>query len=156
MLELRITHPQHDLQILEAPYGSFMIGSDASNRIVLDDGSVEEAHAVLTLREDESYIEDLMGAGVFVNGERIDNRRQVFKDVPIQIGNYSLVFGIEGQEANEEPAPAPPSVSTEIFKPKPINRNVGAIQKVKQQIHEELVERLDRAECKPAPCVQGK
>ncbi|MDF7826453.1 ATPase, T2SS/T4P/T4SS family [Pontiellaceae bacterium B12227] len=151
MLELRISHPQRDEQKLDAPFGAFMIGSDASNRIVLDDGSVDEAHAVLTLMEDESYIEDLMGGGVFVNGERINTRCRVFQDVPIQIGNYSIVFRKEGEGEVAEPTPAPapapvavqPPTAAEVFKPKTLNRNVGAIQMVKQQVHEELVERLD-------------
>ncbi|WP_372806223.1 ATPase, T2SS/T4P/T4SS family [Pontiella sp.] len=139
MQELRITHPQRDPQVLDAPFGVYMIGADASNRIVLDDGSVEEAHAVLTLMEDECYIEDLMGAGIFVSGERIGSRKQVFRGTPIQIGNYTLVFA---QKNTAAPPPARPS-APEVFKPKTANMNLLAIQKIKQQIHEELVERLD-------------
>jgi pilus assembly protein CpaF len=142
-LQIQISHPQHDAQSLEAAFGVYMIGADASNRIVLDDGSVEEAHAVLTLMEDESYIEDLMGAGVFVGGERIATRKQVFSGTPIQIGNYTILFG-SGTVAEEPPAAAAPAgAAPEPFKPKPKNLNVSANQKVKQQIHHELVERLD-------------
>ena len=115
-----------------------MIGSDASNRIVLDDGSVEEAHAVLTLMEDESYIEDLMDAGVFVNGDRVLTRQRVFPGSPIQIGNYTLAFNAaEGVASPETPA------MPEAFKPKEQNRSVSASQAIKQQIHAELVNRLD-------------
>jgi pilus assembly protein CpaF len=142
MQELRITHPQRDPQVLDAPFGVYMIGADASNRIVLDDGSVEEAHAVLTLMADECYIEDLMGAGIFVSGERIGTRKQVFRGMPIQIGNYTLVFAKKDTAAAPTPPPARPS-APEVFKPKPSNMNLVAIQKIKQQIHEELVERLD-------------
>ena len=38
MLQIQISHPQRDLLSLEAPFGVYMIGADASNRIVLDDG----------------------------------------------------------------------------------------------------------------------
>ena len=123
-----------------------MIGSDASNRIVLNDGSVEEAHAVLTLMGDESYIEDLMGAGVFVEGERVHNRQRVFQGAPIQLGNYTILFGTEDELATDQAAPAEPPVIPsvpDVFKPKPQNRNITASQAVKQQIHSELVNRLD-------------
>ncbi len=135
MLQIQISHPQRDHRTLEAPGGAYMIGSDASNRIVLDDGSVEEAHAVLTLMDDESYIEDLMGAGVFVNGERVLTRQRVFPGSPIQIGNYTLVFdAAEGAAPPEAP---------EAFKPKLQSRAASASQAIKQQIHAELVNRLD-------------
>ncbi len=144
MLEIQITHPQRDARILPAPFGVYMVGSDASNRIVLDDGSVEEAHAVLTLMEDESYIEDLMGAGIFVNGQRIATRQRVYSGSPMQIGNYTLVFGKAGVDEAPPPAqPAVPVAAPEVFKPKPQIRNLSAVQAVKQQIHNELVERLD-------------
>jgi len=148
-LTIKISHPKKDVQTLEAPYGVYMIGSDASNRIVLDDGSVEEAHAVLTLMEDESYVEDLMGAGVFVAGDRVMNRKQVFHGAPIQLGNYTILFGTE-EELSPDKKPELAAVSQpaipsapEPFKPKTASRNVTASQAVKQQIHSELVERLD-------------
>jgi pilus assembly protein CpaF len=139
MLQIQVSHPQRDIQIMDAPYGVYLIGSDASCRIVLDDGSVEEAHAVLTLMEDESYIEDLMAAGVFVGGEQVETRRQVFAGASIQIGNYTLSFGTE----NDPSETAPVSKAAEIFKPAVSPRNVSKAQAVKQQIHTELVGRLD-------------
>ncbi len=141
MLHIEISHPDRDLQTLEAPFGVYLIGADASSRITLDDGSVEEAHAVLTLMEDESYVEDLMGAGVFVDGQRIGVRKRVFPDSPIQIGNYTLRFG----EWSVAPAATDQTASKtpEIFKPPAVSRNVSAVQAVKQQIHAELVSRLD-------------
>ncbi len=139
MLQLQITHPSRDSDMIEAPNGAYMIGSDASNRIVLDDGSVEEAHAVLTLMEDESYIEDLMGAGVFVHGDRVLTRQRVFPGSPIHIGNYTLLFGVA--EDGTPPVEKPPV--PEVFQPRLDNRTVSASQAIKQQIHAELVERLD-------------
>ncbi len=141
ILQILINHDQRDLQTLDANYGVYLIGADASCRIVLDDGSVEDAHAVLTLMEDESYIEDLMGTGVFVAGERIKTRRQVFPDVPMQIGNYTLVFKPAG-DAGQSLVEAPKSVE-EVFKPQVQERHVSRTQAVKQQIHTELVDRLD-------------
>ncbi len=138
MLQIQITHPSRELRAIDASYGAYMIGSDSSSRIVLDDGSVEEAHAVLTLMEDESYIEDLMGAGVFVHGDRIPTRQRIFPGSPIQIGNYTLLF-----EAAEGISPEETPVAPEVFKPKPQSRAVSASQAIKQQIHAELVGRLD-------------
>ncbi|VGO21496.1 ATPase, T2SS/T4P/T4SS family [Pontiella sulfatireligans] len=146
-LQIQISHPSRDLQTLGAPYGAYMIGSDASCRIVLDDGSVEEAHAVLSLMEDESYVEDLMGGGVYVDGERVKTRQRVYRGAPIQMGNYTLLFGGEADLAPAPsaaaPEPKPVADAPEPFKTKPKNLNVAANQAVKQQIHSELVERLD-------------
>jgi len=141
MFQIEISHPARDLQVMEAPFGVYMIGADVSNRVVLDDGSVEEVHAVLTLMEDESYIEDLMGAGVFVEGQRIGVRRRIYPDTPIQIGNYTLRIcsSMPALDAPEATALEP----VDVFKPEPRSLDVSAIQTVKQQIHAELVSRLD-------------
>jgi len=161
-LKIIISHPTRDTKTLDVPFGVYMIGSDASNRIVLDDGSVEEAHAVLTLMEDESYIEDLMGGGIFVSGERVMNRQRVFHGAPIQMGNYTLQFGAEEElaSAKEElpPADQKPAVSSapEPFRPKSIPRNISASQAVKQQIHSELVERLDLKRLSMSKLQQGE
>jgi pilus assembly protein CpaF len=145
MLQIQISHPQRDLQALEAPFGVYLIGSDSSCRLVLDDGSVEEAHAVLTLMEDESYIEDLMGAGVFVAGERVSTRERVFHGSPIQIGNYTILFGTEAELVSGDIAEAAEPIvhAPDIFQPKTVTRSISASQAVKQQIHAELVDRLD-------------
>jgi len=142
MLKIHISSPQQDFQPLDAPFGVYLIGGEPSCRIVLDDGSVEEAHAVLTLMEDESHIEDLMDAGVFVAGERVGTRQQVFPGTPIQIGNYTLVFGTES-ELKQPPGSEPASRSAEVFKPVQAPRTVSRTQAVKQQIHTELVDRID-------------
>lgn len=140
MFQIQISHPARTARMMPAPFGAYMIGADASNRIVLDDGSVEEVHAVLTLMQDESYVEDLMGGGVYVEGRRIGNRQQIFPGTPIQIGNYTLYI----DSAAAEPT-APPTVvsAPEVFAPKMKSPNVSAIQAIKQQIHSELVDRLD-------------
>ena len=148
MLKIQINHAGSKPRTLDAPFGVYMIGSDASNRIVLDDGSVEEAHAVLTLMEDESYIEDLMGGGILVAGERVETRQRVFHGMPIQIGNYTIRFGAEAEmDTASAAAPPPPAGSAmpapDVFKPKMQNAQISASQAVKQQIHSELVERLD-------------
>ena len=137
MLQIKTSHPNREPQILETSFGVFMIGSDASNRIVLDDGSVEEAHAVLTLMEDESYIEDLMGAGVVVDGEQIHSRKRIFPNTSIQIGNYTLHF------SSEEHADAPAISLSQSKALAPVAKEISATQEIKQQIHAELVDRLD-------------
>ncbi|MEA2068649.1 MAG: ATPase, T2SS/T4P/T4SS family [Verrucomicrobiota bacterium] len=142
MLQIHISHPQRGFQSLEAPYGVYLIGGDSSCRVVLDDGSVEETHAVLTLMEDESYIEDLMDAGVFVAGERVGTRQQVFPAMPIQIGNYTLMFG-SGSELEQPEGQELAVQSSEAFKPVVAPRAVSRSQAVKQQVHAELVGRLD-------------
>ena len=140
-LQIQLNHAQEGDRQIEAPFGVYMIGADSSCRIVLADGSVEDAHAVLTLMADESYIEDLMGAGVFVDGQRVQTRQQVFAGQSMQIGNYTLTFKATG--ASAPVAVDTPKSAEEVFKAPVQRRNVSAIQAVKQQIHAELVERLD-------------
>ncbi|MBN2784902.1 MAG: Flp pilus assembly complex ATPase component TadA, partial [Pontiellaceae bacterium] len=140
-LEIHINHGQRGDQVMDAPYGVYMIGSDRSCRIILDDGSVEDAHAVLTLMADESYIEDLMGAGVFVAGKRVQTRQRVFSGESMQLGNYTLEFKSVGEA--EAPEMSTPKPVEEVFKPLVQERHVSATQAIKQQIHSELVERLD-------------
>lgn len=146
-LLIHITHPAQEDVRIEAAYGSsYMIGRDPSNRIVLDDPSVEEVHAVLTLMPDESSVEDLMGGGVRVDGELIAHRKQVFPGSVLQIGNYQLL--LEAQEKEQKSAPKPVLTQpkrNETVEPKPFRRgvNLSTAQVVKQQIHAELVDRLD-------------
>ena len=139
--QIQITHPQRDAQTLEARYGVYLIGADSSCRIVLNDGSVEDTHAVLTLMEDESYIEDLMGAGIFVAGERVQTRQQVYPGVSMQIGNYTVSY--EMPDAGREHGGKDVPHVLEVFMPKPSARQISTTQAVKQQIHTELVDRLD-------------
>jgi len=146
LLQIQITHPQRDIQSLDAPYGVYLIGADASCRIVLDDGSVAEAHAVLTLMEDESYIEDLLDEGVYVGAERVHTRQRVYHGSSIQIGNYTISFGSEeelssGLSVGKEPLTS--SQTPDVFKPQLKQRNISSNQAIKQQIHTELVDRLD-------------
>ena len=136
MHQIHISHPQRPDESFDAPFGVYLIGSDSSCRVVLDDGSVEEAHAVLTLLEGESNIEDLTDAGVFVEGQRIAARQPIASGSPIQIGNYTLSFSAENDTA-------PISQPLEAFKPVVPPRSVSKVQAVKQQIHNELVTRLD-------------
>jgi len=147
-LKIKITHPTEEPRILDVPYGVYMIGSDAANKIVLSDGSVVANHAVLTLMQDESYVEDLMNEGVYVVGERVATRQQVYPGMPIQIGNYTIVFGKDEEiGGTSAPVTAAPAVSLgetpEKFKPKIARSEVSATQAIKQQIHAELVDRLD-------------
>jgi len=138
MVRIQTTHPKEDPIIVEADFGVFMIGSDASNRIVLDDGSVEEVHAVLTLMEDESYVEDLVNAGVFIKDQPIHARQQIFPDVPIQIGNYTIEFSLDEEDSNMLTVSSTPN---KLFTTSEKERS--ATQEIKQQIHAELVDRLD-------------
>ena len=139
MLKISIEHPQLENQIIDAPFGVYLIGRDSSCRVILDDGSADEAHAVLTLMEDESYVEDLTNAGVFVAGEQVDTRKQVFPGIPIQIGNYTLMFDEAERTSDQVEAPA----GADAFKASVSHRKVSQTQLVKQQIHTELVNRLD-------------
>jgi pilus assembly protein CpaF len=144
-LQIRVSHPNQDDRVIEAPFGVYMIGSDASNKIVLADGSVVANHAVLTLMEDECYIEDLMGEGVFVSGDRVATRQLVHRGMPIQIGNFELVFGTESELSGEASHSETLAVDDDAgrFQPQATSQELTAAQAIKRQIHSELVSRLD-------------
>lgn len=151
-LQIKITHPNRDPQEIDAPYGVYMIGSDASNKIVLPDGSVVAHHAVLTLMQDESYIEDLVDEGIYVGGERVLTRQRVHHGQPILIGNYTVVFGTGSELSPARTVPLPKNVSSvpepvstpAVFTPQSsLTNSMSAMQLVKQQVHTELVDRLD-------------
>jgi serine phosphatase RsbU (regulator of sigma subunit) len=80
----------------------FLIGRQADNHLVLRDNRVSRVHAQI-VREDTGYfIEDLNSRhGVYVNGERIQAKRQLFHSDSVSFGfadGYQLIFLQEERE----------------------------------------------------------
>lgn len=69
----------------------FTIGSDAKNHLVLDDGSVSEKHASISLDGGHSYLADLGSfKGTFVNGQKVTDKYQLRPGDTIKVGDVEL------------------------------------------------------------------
>lgn len=131
--------------------GTWIIGRGENCRIRIDDPSVSERHAILTVRQSRAVLEDLHSAnGTYVNGEFIDQAVELDDAMVVQIGEAMLrVSGDEPEmSANSAPDAAcpPPSAgaddesddSAESEDPmRELRRNV------QEQIQNELLKRMD-------------
>jgi FHA domain len=101
----------------DAPDGSvypliddeYTIGREASNLIVLADGSVSAKHAVVTRTPQGWAILDLASRnGTFVNGEPVKDRRVLADNDIVRLGKIILTFNLAGEirpaDTTETPA----------------------------------------------------
>ena len=86
--------------------GVWLIGRSEMCRIRFDFPDVSERHALLTVRDDKAFLEDLHSSnGTYVNGELIDSPVELRGDMIVQVGPGML--RVSGEEAVEpEPEPA--------------------------------------------------
>lgn len=157
---IEVESPRHPLQSFEVGSGVYTVGADDGNKIVLPGEGVAWRHAVLTLMEDECYVEDLgSDGGIRLDGKRIKDRARVFAGQQLEIGAYRLRFshGIDAVE-KEKPAaaagksaqksePTPPvsaAAGIERFREQEgEKRKQSEEREIKQQVQDELLERLD-------------
>lgn len=162
---LEIRRPDREPVVFNVDSGVYTIGSDPDCTIQLNSADVEGRHAILTLREDGAWIEDL-GNGTLLAGERVKGRAAVGSGVPIRISHFTLLLTFASVAAAVSPpvppvppergGPVPPPAVASIPPPArapapsltPVpdsvnQQNIDLKRSVKQQIHRELVERLD-------------
>jgi len=71
---------------------STRIGRDPANEVVIDNVGVSRHHATLILLDDRFVLKDEQSAnGVFVNGQKVEERELVDGDV-VQIGKFIVNF----------------------------------------------------------------
>jgi pilus assembly protein CpaF len=171
----------------------YLIGRDDDCKVHLVHSAIGPRHAILTIRDDSFWIDDLgAGSGTFVDGERVTGRQRVRYGEEVRIGPFTLVLVPDEtatatpeaaetigpakpqaapapaeSRAPEPPAPAPaaapvppvaPADSVPAPVPAPVHAQPHAAQagfapavpaelqvrrSIKQQIHRELVTRLD-------------
>ena len=107
-LKLEIQRPGKEPEFYSIDPGVYTIGSDDDCRIQLNHETVDDRHAILTVRDAEFWIEDLGSA----NGTRIDDtsvmgRAPVTLNQAMQVGPFSLFIHAQGAPA-PIPAPTPP------------------------------------------------
>ncbi len=167
-IALEVRRPGREPRRFEIGPGVYTVGSDDDCRICLSHESVGSRHAIVTVRPDTCWLEDLGSpAGTSVDGIPARGRTAIPSGSEVRMGAYVLVFHMEGVPADmsatapaapplpppapeQPPAPPPPSP---ILTPVPargaesssasLDPETVRKRSIKQQIHRELVERLD-------------
>ena len=64
--------------------------SGFENDISLNDTNISRKQAILILMENENWIYDLNGASIFIDGEKLINRKRLFFKHDIQLGEHLI------------------------------------------------------------------
>lgn len=153
--------------------GTYTLGSDLNCRIPLKEGAgVCPRHAILNINSGTYQIRDIGdGTAIFVNGEPIDRKADVFSTTPITLGQYTIVISDVPEEENapveapvaEEASPATTQSFSPAVEPPPPQAPAAPepeapaielaqaddfpllqmMRSIKAQIHAELIDRLD-------------
>ena len=156
MMYLEIRKPDGTLQITEIPPGLYSIGADPENRIALPGGRVVGRHLILNLRDKDCWIEDLTFGETWLEGKGIRGRAEVLEGQTLKMGDYSLRLLAKKPvptRLDVEPVPVLIPPTAPLSEPAQMvvtasqgerdERLIVRRQAVKQQIHKELIERMD-------------
>jgi pilus assembly protein CpaF len=130
--------------------GVYTIGSEPGNKIIIEEKEVNPKHALLILRDDGLWIEDLQSRyGTYLEGVRIKGRVPIKKGSKIAIGSCEIVVKMdEAQTRKEEKelikntSPSASSAKTN-HEPNLPSARQEIKSRLKREIHKELLERLD-------------
>lgn len=166
-IQLEIRRPGRDPKLFEIVPGVYTVGSDEDCRIRLPDPGVEARHAILTVQPDGCWIEDLgTESGTSVNNGRIRGRVAILPNQRIDIASYTIILHQElGVGDDLTPPPHDPvdplpevvppvkqaagaaEAGRTVFTPREKEDAVDPLRQkrllVKQEIHRELLKRLD-------------
>lgn len=149
VIKLEIQRPDKGPSVFEIEPGIYTIGSDSDCHIALPHETVEGRHAILTLQEDSFWIEDLSTpTGIKVDGKEIDVRSPVQDDQKIGIGPFTLILNPatpapKSQTPNFKPQAPAPENKTPAPENNAVQRTLEQKRSIRQQIHKELVDRMD-------------
>jgi pilus assembly protein CpaF len=143
LLQLEIKHAGRPLQKQLAPMGVYPVGSEQGNKIIIPDASVARRHAILLLREDGFFVEDLgSNQGTMLDGAPVRGRAAFQPGQEIRCGDYSLVVRRPAAPPPHESAPPPAAAGAMPETPR-IDPEQEQRRQMKRQIHTVLLERLD-------------
>jgi pilus assembly protein CpaF len=153
MMYLEIRKQDGAVQVMEIPPGLYSVGAEPENRLVLCGERVSGRHLILNLRGKDCWIEDLTFGGTLIDGVVIQGRAQVLEGQTLAVGSFSLRLLSERPDTDRSEAMPPPDqkLSSEAAVTAPVvpvpdardEREVARRQAIKQQIHKELIERMD-------------
>ena len=158
-IQLEIEQPGKPMQAFEVPPGLYKIGSDESCRIRLAHEKVDPQHAIINIADDNLWLEDLQAAsGTFLDGKQIHKRAVISPGSTIGIGPFNLRVITAGQSGKTESTTADNIIKEQkLQEEKPVSPQATATEvlsehdrsvrqrrrSIKQQIHRELLERMD-------------
>lgn len=138
---LDIRRQDRDPTVFTLEPGVYTIGRDADCTIQLNHPEVEDRHAILTLRDDGAWIEDL-GCGTLLSGDAVRGRAAVTSGAPIRIGIFTLLLS-QWPPESRQPSPKDLATAKEHRDAVPRDPRQDTKRLLKQEIHAELVERLN-------------
>lgn len=152
-VKLEIQRPGKAPSVYDIDYGVYTIGSDEDCGIRLGDHRVDARQAVLTLREDGAWIEDLDAhTPTTLAGQAVSGRVAVGPGQAIGIGPFALLVRLPPPP----PTPiAPPTPAVQPAAPRSEASSASSAappgtlslldqrRAISRQIHKELLERLD-------------
>ena len=167
MIRIEIRPPGQPSHFFDVAPGVYAIGSDPECPICLGNKEIAARHAILGIRDDSYSIDDLDSPnGTFVNGRKVEGYSDLRPGDTIALGPFLLVIHTEPQQSQDSrhtpgqiyPEPGKPETLADIAQA--AKGNAGSVRQVKppalakdphaeqlrsirQQIHTELVERLD-------------
>ncbi|MFH1476096.1 MAG: ATPase, T2SS/T4P/T4SS family [Verrucomicrobiota bacterium] len=149
VLQLEIHRPGHEAQAHTIEHGIYPTGAEQGNKIIIPDSGVELRHAILIVRQDGFYVEDLNSkSGTFLNEVPIRGRAAFRVGDVIRVGNCRLILRLPSQAEPSSPpmATVPPPLPVNLA-PAPhvtLDQQLHTEKSlIKKQIHTELLERLD-------------
>jgi len=116
--KLEIRRPDREPTTFEIEPAVYTIGSDADCHIQLNSPDVEGRHAILTVRDEGAWIEDLAG-GTLLAGEPVRGRAAVGNGVPIRLSHFTLVLTLPGVATVTTTASVAPPASPPPIHPTP-------------------------------------
>lgn len=154
ILKLEIHRPDKEPSVFDIEPGVYTVGSDGDCKIALPHTEVDGRHAILTVQKDHSWIEDLASeTGTRLDGKSVDGRSSVANGQKISIGPFTLVMNPDRAVTAAPPAVKAPSIPStptstpssqhSVAKDTTIDPVLAQKRSIKQQIHKELVERMD-------------
>ena len=158
-IQLEILRPDKEPSLFDITAGVYSIGQDTDCKISLPHADVEDRHAILTVTDDGCWVEDLGSRlGTSVDGSPVQGRAPVPSGHKVHIGPFALVVHLPIAPAVETPVAATAPAAAPPVAEKPEAIPSGKIlsgdesqldpvleqqRHIKQQIHKELVDRMD-------------
>jgi len=96
-------------QQFEVTTAGLCIGREPSNEIVVADGGVSRQHARVLLHNGTVWVQDVGSRnGVFVNGARVPDHKQVKPGDKILVGQHLFVLSMQPKNTSGTQFPIPP------------------------------------------------
>lgn len=154
--------PGNPVRQIQLPCGAYLIGRSSDCTLHLEDGSVSELHAKLILTPTEAWIEDLGSSnGTMVNSVPVTATTRLLPESVVSLGRCAFRVqprqGVPArpiQHSTPPPQPRTPDLPPvrPLQQPEPESpppqteaerRAIMLRTQVKEQLHDELVKRLD-------------